>query len=432
MRHSTTVEDALRVLQEAAAAQRGPPEPSPLGAFRVICAVVCAVIAFVFLSINTLMLGRFGFKQGADEIEQWAQAIIAGTIPWALALLPFILLSTWVPGHWHTDRRGRTKWRRGRPGLATVGACALYAVLVGVNFVGGIGVMATARQHVAGKAHDAAGEEVRLNESRGRLSKELDGIGKHRPADEVAALISRQQQHQFWRATGNCKDQLSSRAHTRYCAEYDVLQAELARARKGTEIRQQLTLVDAQLANPIRTEMIAADAQNIVLARNLGMDVQRVRDLLPLMWPVLLELGSMLMAYFSLKLFRISHRSLVDVPVSHYTPPARQLTAEPSQIRRVLEVLPNPPTGTRGSLDGEDPVRQRAAYDAFWSLRMRRTESGQVAEGVIYEHYQTFCAQRSVAPFDLPTFRKYSSERVPHTTMIGGVTWWCNVAVSDA
>jgi hypothetical protein len=426
MRQADTIEQALRLLQEEAARSRAPAAP-PLGAFRVVCASVCAIIAVVFLSINTVLLARFGYKLGTDEIEQWSQAIIAGTIPWALALLPFILLSTWVPGHYHQNRRGRTRWRRGRPSFATVSACVLYVVLVAVNFIGGVGVMATARQHVAGKAHDAASEETRLNDARARLNKELDGIGKHRPADEVAALLSRQQQHAFWRATSQCsQDAVSTRAHTRYCADYDLLKAELARAKQGTEVRQQLTALDQQLSSPIRAQIVADDAQTQVLARNLRISEQSVRDVLPLMWPLLLELGSLLMAYFALKLFRIDHSTLVDPPsASSYVPVARQLAAEAIPLRAETVSV-----GTRSSLTGDDPVSQRATFDAFWGTRLRWVDHGQVPESQIYSHYQTFCAQRQSSPLDIGTFRRLSAERSVQTIDLGGSVWWCGVALS--
>lgn len=434
------VGEALRLLHEAqqeADRQARADRPS-LGAFRVVCGIICALISVAFLSVNTIMLARFGMRMGADEIEQWSQAVIAGTIPWVLAILPFILMSTWVPNRMTMDRRGRMRRRRARPSFATLGAAALYVVFVAVNFVGGIGVMAVARQQVHGKAQSAGNEEQRLSERRSDLNKQLAAISQYRPVDEVQALISRQQQHPFWRDTNQCAkdgDAIKNRRYRNYCAELDMLAAELGRGRSGDKIRQQIAEVDTSLSNPARQQVMADDAQASVLAYYAGMDENRVRLMLPLMWPLLLELGSMLMAYFALKLFRISHHTLVDQPVgsSPYVPPTHQL---PPPTRRGTDQQgadePIVLTATAVPAPSEDPVRQRAVFDQFWAQRVRRVEGGQVPEATFYAHYQTMCAQFQVTPYDLETFRRLSAGHLQdRLVQMAGVRFWCRLVPTD-
>lgn len=437
MHNETTAEEAMRLLQRMAQ-EHAANDPPALSRFRLVCAVLCSVLAVVFLAINTLMLYRFGYRMGNDEEEKIAYALIAGAVPWALALLPFILMSTWVPAR-TVLVRGRLKRKRGRPSFAFFAAVALYILFVAVNFIGGVGVMATAREKVAGAADDARSEKTRLNQQRTRLNTELAGIAQHRPSEEVEALISRQQQHRFWRDTEQCSKRegaITGKGQRNFCSEYDLLLAELGRAKQGAKIRKDLDEVDIKLSSPARSLAAAEDAQIPTLARNFGVSEEKVRLTLPLMWPTMLELGSLMMVYFALKLFRISHDSLIDMPAdSHIVPPTRQLPG-PSQISRVLQAVDADDghhTATQGprSVIPEDPIRQRAVFDEFWRTRMRRVESGQVAESTVYSHYQVLCAQRSVNPFDAGTFRRLSAPHVRATVEIGGVQFWCHVSISE-
>lgn len=429
---------ALRELDARARAEDGP----GIGLFRRVCGAACALIAFVFLTVNTVMLARFGMRMSHDETEQWLQAAIAGSVPWVLALLPFILMSTWVPSRVVHDRRGRSKYKRGRPSFATLGAMSIYVVFVAFNFVGGIGVMAVARQQVAGKAKDAGREEKLLTDKRADLQKQLDAIGAYRPVEEVEALIKRQQQHPFYVRTNQCSADggaIISRPQRNFCAELDTLRAEAARGKKGDSVREQIASVDLNLANPVRSLAMADDAQASVIAYNFGVDEARVRFLMPLMWPVLLELGSLFFAYYSLRMFRVDHRTLVDMPTDvHYVPPSRQLAPpRPSQVRRALDNLDREDDAPRPLVAHpvpvfEDPQLQRAVFDAFWATRVRRVESGQVPEATFYAHYQALCAQRQVAPYNLGTFRRLSAEHVGDAAIeMGGTRWYCRLTVTD-
>jgi len=435
----------LRRLLDEREARAVEAERPGISAFRWVCGGLCAIISLVFLTVNTIMLGRFGMRMGADETEQWSQAVIAGTIPWVLALLPFILLSTWVPARIVLDRRGRPKRKRGRPSFATLSAASLYVVVVAVNFIGGIGVMAVARQQVAGKAKDAGREEKLLSERRADLQKQLDSIGGYRPTEEVENLIKRQQQHPFWARTNQCSSDggaITNRAQRNFCAELDTLRAEVARGKKGDSVREQIASVDTSLASPVRSQVMADDAQAAVLAYNLGIDETKIRFMMPLMWPVLLELGSMLLAYFALKMFRVDHTTLVDMPAdSHrYVPPSRQLPppAQPSRVRRALDVLEREDTAPRPLVahpvppSSEDPILQRSVFDAFWATRVRKAEGGQMPEQSVFNHYQALCAQRLVAPYDLPTFRRLSGGIVGDAVVeMSGVRWYCGLTVTD-
>lgn len=432
MSNDATYQEAMRMLH-ALAQQHAADDPPSMSRFRVVCAVACAFVAIVFLAINSMMLYRFGYRMGNDEEERIAYALIAAVVPWALALLPFVLMSTWVPAR-TVLAKGRMKRKRGRPSIAFFAALALYAMFFAANFVGGVGVMATARQKVAGAADDARSEKSRLDDTRKRITADLSAIAAYRPVDEVTALISRQEQHRFWRDTDQCSKRegaITGKAQTKYCADHDMLVAELGRGRKGDELKGKLAAVDLSLSNPIRSTLVAEDAQIPTLARNFRVSEESVRMALPLMWPTLLELGSLMMTYFALKLFRIGHESLVDIPHDAViVPAARQLTAEPTPMKRVLQAIDieePPPTAKPGTLQAEDPVHQREAFDYFWAHRMRRLESAQTPEATIYSHYQALCAQRGVTAFNLATFRRLSAQHVRATVEMNGLQLYCHV-----
>ena len=136
-----------------------------------------------------------------------------------------------------------------------------------------------------------------------------------------------------------------------------------------------------------------------------------------------------------LKLFRIGHESLVDMPADAMPfPPARQLTAEPSSMKRMLQTIDvqeSPPTARPGTLQAEDPVHQREVFDWFWAHRMRALPSAQTPEATIYSHYQALCAQRGVTAFNLATFRRLSAQHVRSIVEMNGLQLYCHYVVCE-
>lgn len=433
MKHDR-VELAMRLLQEAAQDEVA---SEPRSLFRIFCGVFLGFLAIVFLGLNTWQLGEYGMKFGADDSERWRLALLYGTVPWGLALFAFLLPASWIPAHYYQDHRGRTKRRRGRPSAATLGILLLYLVFVSVNVIGGVGALSTERAIVTGKATDAKRETDTLVSRKKRLEDELAGVKTHRPLAELESLLSRQQQHRFWKDTDSCSTKdgaIAGRAQRNFCSDYDLLAAELGRAKEGARIRSDLTAVEKDLAAPGRSAAVAMTAQTSTLAYVTGYSESTINAANPLLVIVMLELGSIYFAWQALALFGVSHRVLSNHEhLREAVPPSRQL-APPSQIARALQAVDadaGPVTATPKALIVDDPVRQRAVFDEFWRSRMRRVDSGQVALPTVYSHYEVLCAQRSVTPFDQSTFKRLSATHVRAALDIGGVEFWCHVTIAE-
>lgn len=433
MQQQQAVEELMRLAQGLAAAQaeRGPP---PLGKFRIIMGTLTGLLGLTFLLCNIVILAHFGYRLGNSEVEHYVQAICAGAVPVLMTLIPIIFVSTWTPGHMAMVR-GRMKWRRGRPKWAMLAGnvLALFVALT-INIAGGIGVMAQARKGVALQAEGSKAEQQRTEYRRNLVKKELDGLPQHRPTDAVVSMLAAHRLHRFWKATDQCNEgSVLNKGHRDYCGEHERLKQEQATAERSGRLAKELAELDAALSSPLTSSLQAGDAQVETIASSTGLSADGVRNGLSILFPLLLEVMTLIGVSTSLHFFRVDHRSIQDVPQDVYVPPVRQLPA-PSHISRVLQAVDAddvPVTATPRAVISEDPVRQRAVFDEFWRTRMRRVDSGQVALPTVYSHYEVLCAQRSVTPFDQSTFKRLSATHVRAALDIGGVEFWCHVTIAE-
>lgn len=436
MMNQAAVEQAL-LAQLAAIQEETAPRP-PLSIFRRVLGTVLLMLALLFLGLNMVVLGHFGWGLGQNDIERWVQMIAAGALPVMITAIHPTYVLTWRPGHWFRTHKGAAQWRRGRPNWFLLSTLSLLAcVALTINFVGGIGVMSTARKAVALKADDAAGQDRRLKESRQRLEDERASVPKHRPAATVVSLIDAHRLHRFWRATNQCsEDSVLNRAHRDYCAEYGRLRAEHAAAEQAAKLNKELADLDGALSNSfIRVEQQAGVGQMEALGRLSGMSADDLQARLSLLFPILLELMTLVPMVAAMYAFRVDHRALQDVPSGGFETRAAALLPPPAPARseppRPLRVMPTdddmPRVLTGGRITSEDPVRQRAVFDEFWTKRMRRMETGQMAEAKVYALYQTLCAERAVTEMDLLAFRRLSEPHCGGQVELSGSIYYFEV-----
>lgn len=414
MQQHDAIEQALRLLQQHASAQAaaGPP---PIGGFRLALGVITGALTAVFLIGNMIVLGHFGYRLGNSEVEHYVQAACAAAVPVFTTLFPVIAVATWTPGHMAMIR-GRYRWRRGRPKWGMLlGNLTALLIALSINFAGGIGVMSTARKQVQLAARDAKRDDDRLTFRRDMLAKEIGNVPQHRPVETVISMLAAHRLHRFWKATDQCNEgSVLSKAHRDYCAEHEKLKAEQSAGERTARLKTELATLDEQLASPARSTLQAEDAQVETIATSLGLGQDTVRNGLSLLFPVLLEIMTLIGTGSSLYFFRIDHRSIQDVPPSHEPiPTSRRLPpAEPSHTRRLIDALADepPPVALKPiPLGIEDPTRQRAVFDEFWARNMRRVQTGQTPEGTVYTRFQGLCGARGVADLPLDTFRRMSA-----------------------
>lgn len=409
--------------------------------FRIICGLVCLALSLVFLVANTAILGRFGWRSGTDEFESIVNTAVAGSVPLALAMMPFFLMVTWTPGHF-AQVRGKAKWRRGRPNPMVLVGFALYMVFVSFNFMGAIGSIALQKHEYVDKREGSIDDTKRMRESRARKVAELSRIKADRPAAAIAADIDGARIHRFWVATSECTD-ATSKSHSKFCGSVAGWKQELGSASAAERLRQEIDELDRRLGAP-SAHIASADPQSETLAKYATLLFQQkitpdiVRTFQPLIWFALLELSCMFMFYMSLKFFRLNHADLRDDAIQ-VVPVTRQLPPRPATLHATTVITPapggpsEPQTGVSGSLSGEDAELQAAVYARFWADCTRRMPAGREQATAVYAAYRNYCAQphNAVLPYAFGDFERRATGHVERTSTIGGCTFWMGFTLSE-
>ena len=390
--------------------------------FSVFVGLLYAVGALIFLVSNSIILGQFGYKFGHGEVAKWLFAAVAGSVPWMLAPHLHVMAA---------KRRayGKRRWLSGLFGM--IPFLVIYVIFVGYNVLGGTGATAFARTEVAEERKFVIKDTERIEQQRAALKSQLDAVPQHRPKETVAPLIEAHKKHRFWTATGECKDELTSKAQRNYCAEYLQLQAEIASAGRGDELLQKITDLDSKLGDTKR-QVSEADPQVAFLTNLTKLSQDQVLMILLLATPLILEIGALYWGKQALEILNIHIH--IDTP-QEIIPPSRRLAA-PSVARTmaiadVAEAVQFRPLESAGVLANDDPAFQRVVYDRFWAECTRPLASSRSNVVDLYSTYRSFCSRPNnrVQPYDLDTFLRFAGDR--RTVSQAGVTWILGIVIAD-
>jgi hypothetical protein len=398
-----------------------------MNAFRYALGGVCGLLSAIFLVANTLILARYGVRSGTDEFESIINAAVAGSVPLALAMMPFFIATTWRAGHhvrvkrWFRDE-WRMKWRRGRPNPIVLVGFVLYFVFVMFNFMGAVGSIALQKTEYVDRREGNIDEAKRMREARARKADELARISVDRPPTAVAADLDGAKIHRFWQATNGCTD-ARTRGHSKFCGSVAGWKRELGLAEQAEKLRAELDELDRQLSSE-KAHTTSADPQSETLAKYASLMMARevspatVRLAVPLVWFTLLECACMFFLWLTLTFFRLGHAQLIDTPASaaaghipapSYSSPQPLLTAE------VIPVAPVEP--------GVDRELQEAAFRRFWAESTRPMRGHRSTALDMHAAYRAFAARAGAEPYGLADFTARAHGHVDGSIQIGGVTW---------
>lgn len=383
-----------------------------------------AIVAVIFLVANSVILGMFGYKFGHGEWGKLLFAVVAGSVPWALAPHLHVMAA---------KRRtfGKRQWFRGI--LGTIPFIVIYVLFVAYNVLGGTGATAFARTEAADDRKHMIGETKRLEDQRTALKGQLDAISKHRPADAVEAFLNKTKLHPFWKATDECRSEITNKSRRNYCAEIDTLIAEKASAIEAKALLAKIADIDVKLGDSKRS-VSQSDPQVEFLRSMTGLTDEQVMMILLLATPLILEAGALYWGKQALELLGVHiHIETVEAVI----PPARRL-APPDRMRMAMaaagvEPIQLLPDEQRGKLPEADPSLQRAIYERFWAEMTRPVPNGREGAIAVYRAYQSFCDHPSnrCPPVDFATFARMSGERGIETLELAGVVWWLGFLVTD-
>lgn len=383
-----------------------------------------AIIAVIFLVANSVILGMFGYKFGHGEWGKLLFAVVAGSVPWALAPHLHVMAA---------KRRNYGKRQWFRSALGTIPFIVIYVLFVAYNVLGGTGATAFARTEAADERHHLIGETKRLEDQRTALKGQLDSISKHRPKDAVEAFLNKTKLHPFWRATDECRAEITNKSRRNYCAEIDTLIAEKASATKAETLLDQIAGIDAKLGDTKRS-VSQSDPQVEFLRAMTGLTDAQIMMILLLATPLILEAGALYWGKQALELLGIHiHIESPEpvVPVSRrLAPPDKMRSAMAAAGVEPIQLLPDE---QRGALPTVDVALQRAILERFWAEMTRPLANGRESAVAVYAAYRAFCGHPSnrCAPLDFDSFARASGERGIPTIETAGVVWWLGFLVTD-
>ncbi len=369
----------------------------------------CFAAGAVFLAVNSMILfeGAYGFGAGHAEHLRVGLGLAAGTVPWVLAVLPFVISTTWKPFF---------RWKR--PSTATFMAIFAWVVFVAYNLAGGAGVMATSRLETVAGRDKASETTAGLQSQRARLQGQVDAIPKHRPAATVERLVEAQKQDRAWSRSEQCTDATIT-ASRAFCANLRSLEAEGENARAADRLIAAIAGLDAKLAAAAPV-IASSDPQAELLHEMTGASKARIQLWLPAMTPIVLEVGAALTWYFGLLAIGMHHRPMdAAVPAAPVEPP-------PAVVFNPAPLM-SPERANAAAVPYAQLTRQRQLCEWFWKECSRPVAGGVMAEKDWFDHYEAVCARSNDKPLPLDSFRRIASRHVPRIGLVEGVTHYFEV-----
>jgi hypothetical protein len=271
----------------------------------------------------------------------------------------------------------------------------VWLVFAAYNLAGAAGSVALVRDDVVSTRKHAASSLQADEEMRARLTKEANAISGYRPAGTVAPLLAAAKASQEWDRTEKCTDIRRPR-DKQFCERVTGLESELASAKRGDAINAQLLALNAKLETK-ETVSTTTDPQARVIASLTGWDEGYISTRLPLATPIVLELGSITLAYFAFVLFGFSHATAMTKRVSVPLP-----TAGVIQQAKATLIAAVPPVAS--SL-----TRQRELCEWFFRECVRPASTGAMPEADWYRHYQDVCKDSGDSALPLASFRRFAA-----------------------
>lgn len=351
---------------------------------RYAIAGLCAFVGVLFLIINSVLLARGAARWGLEVWEQLSYGAVAASVPWIIAVMPFLVKAS----------MGKERRHLGRlPTLWTAVGCFMWLLFAAYNLIGASGALSFVRNDViAGRKHEV-NVETGQRDRRASLVERRNTIGRVRPAAALAPLIEAEKTKPQWQWSGGCRSINASTA--KYCAGIEKLKAEAAEARGLELIVAEITAIDQRLESQAPVSD-AADPQARFLSGLTGLDERMVSERLPVFTPIVLELGSMFLLGFAIVLVGFDHG-------------------------RVLERLPPPvPAMVPTPIGVPLETRQRQLAQWFFSQCVRRIAGGALPEEDWYAHYSSICRRSNDLPLPVEKFRQIARAYVPDITEVDG------------
>lgn len=371
---------------------------------------ILLAIGGMFAIIDSVILFKGWGAYGLDWADKLSYGLSAGSIPYVVAIYPFVWWVMWLRG----------RWRAVFP-LAVAGL--VYVVLIAYSVVGAMGSIATQRSQVVAEKSASRDNLDALKSQRDRYRNELGWIQKHRPPAQVEAEIAKAKINRQWEWSEQCR-QPTNGNQRKFCTELSALQGELAAARQSEVIHRKIDALSESIeGRAVVGEKADPMAASLVFwLRKAGVDVSESEATLslPITTPVVLLMGEMVFIWFGFILLGIDHKKLLAIPPREPVAGHGEAVALGRSV--AVPALPPPPVPAANAL-----TRQRELCAWFFQTYTRPAPDGSLAEADWHKLYSEVCARSHDKPLSVAEFRLIAKRYVPSLKEIDGVTFFRGV-----
>ena len=337
----------------------------------VLGGAAAMTLALLSISANAL----FGTLLTTGQ-ERWLYGVLFGALDVLKTILPLIAAAAFAAGV-------RAK------GIA---ALLVFAVLTVLSLTASIGLYATTKNEMVGDAKAAHTRYQDAVATREKAEADLAGLGKVRPAGDIAGEIGSLKRDRLYDRSKACTDATAADSRD-LCARLARLEGEAAKAAEAARLRQEIDKARGRLATmDVAAAMRSVDPQAEALARLVSVAVpvsaETMRTALAVLVALLVELGSGLGPWLVSP--SAGPRRLRE--------PEEQLSPEMPQAAApvtILEAVDVPPAAEPA---GEDAVRRWAAG------AIAKRKGAFVPAKEVRAAFEAWCAGKGIKPLNPTAF----------------------------
>jgi hypothetical protein len=389
--------------------------------------VLGVVAAGILLAVSAAMNYRFGYSLGKTDLDGQIYGLASAAADCFKALVPFFFFAALRNKMWSQ----------------ALAAALVWVVVVAYSMTSALGHAALNRLDTTGqRAVDAANYKDLRADSK-RAQEQLAWIPAHRPADTVSAEMNVLKAQRTWALTKECTETAGKSARE-FCQQYHKLNAELGSAVESQKLEQRIADIGGKLAKTTGgTAMAEADPQASVLAKLVGVDVEKVQTALTVFVALLIEIGSGFGMYVASAYWRMHEQAAprhavpatgtvaVALPTARKEPEADVPMHEAAEIEEEAAAAQAPPVRRLGANDNRVAnVVPDSDVQRFYRERIvAAPESSSVTSTELYEEYCAWCDVHDKVPFALPRVTREIAELGVKKERIGKRTRYFAIAL---
>lgn len=346
---------------------------------RHVLGAAGVLAAGVLIAVSAAMNWRFGYSLGRSELDGLIYGTASAAADCLKALVPFFFFGA----------LRRRMWSQ------AVAAAVVGIVVTAYSLTSAFGHAALNRNDTTGHRTVEAKTYKDLSDDLKRAQEQLSWVPPHRPSVTVGSEIEGFKVQRQWRLTDGCQS-VDGKAARDFCQKYHALVAEMGSGQQAEVLEARIAEIESKLAQYSASSVAGdADPQAAVLARVLGLDIDRVQLALTVFVAVLLEVGSTMGMYMAFSQWPIYEGN----------------DQRARSTRKMIDLGPSEVSESGAPVGSTNDVRLLVGYTAhnpeiqmFCEQRVEQQDDRLTSATGLYEAYSVWCEGRGKRPLALPMF----------------------------